>query len=56
MNVSPHLETLRTRHAALETEIRDEERRPSADSLELASLKRRKLQLKEEIERLSAQH
>ncbi|MEM9060409.1 MAG: DUF465 domain-containing protein [Pseudomonadota bacterium] len=56
MDVSPHLETLRSKHAALESKIRDEERRPSSDSLEVASLKRRKLQLKEEIERLLAQH
>ena len=53
MNVSPHLDSLRTKHAALETKIQDEQRRPSADNIQLTSLKRQKLQLKEEIERLS---
>ncbi len=53
MNVSPHLDSLRTKHAALETKIQDEQRRPGADNIQLTSLKRQKLQLKEEIERLS---
>ena len=53
MSVSPHLESLRNKHAALETRIEDEQRRPGADSVQLSSLKRKKLQLKEEIERLS---
>ena len=53
MNVSPHLDSLRSKHAALETKIQDEQRRPGADSIQLTSLKRQKLQLKEEIERLS---
>lgn len=53
MNVSPHLESLRSKHAALETKIQDEQRRPGADNIQLTSLKRQKLQLKEEIERLS---
>ena len=55
MNVSPHLESLRSKHAALETKIQDEQRRPGADSVQLSSLKRKKLQLKEEIERLSSE-
>ena len=53
MNVSPHLDSLRSKHAALETKIQDEQRRPGADNIQLSSLKRQKLQLKEEIERLS---
>ena len=53
MNVSPHLDSLRSKHAALETRIQDEQRRPGADNIQLSSLKRQKLQLKEEIERLS---
>lgn len=53
MNVSPHLDSLRSKHAALDTKIQDEQRRPGADNIQLTSLKRQKLQLKEEIERLS---
>ena len=55
MNVSPHLDSLRSKHAALETKIQDEQRRPGADSVQLTSLTRQKLQLKEEIERLSTE-
>ncbi|MEM7210880.1 MAG: DUF465 domain-containing protein [Pseudomonadota bacterium] len=55
MNVSTHLESLRSKHAVLEDKIHNEQRRPGADSLELATLKRQKLHLKEEIEKLSAQ-
>lgn len=55
MNVSPHLDSLRNKHAALEHRIRDEQRRPGADNLELTSLKRQKLHLKQEIEKLASQ-
>ena len=55
MSVSTHLDSLRSKHEALESKIRDEQRRPGADSLAVASLKRQKLQIKEEIEKLSAQ-
>lgn len=55
MNVSTHLESLRSKHAVLEDKIRSEQRRPGADTLELATLKRQKLHVKEEIEKLSGQ-
>ena len=52
MDVSSHLDQLRAKHEALKIRIREEERRPGSDHLDVVVLKRRKLQLKEEIHRL----
>ncbi|MEO1495134.1 MAG: DUF465 domain-containing protein [Pseudomonadota bacterium] len=53
MNVSSHLDQLRMKHEALDVQIRDHERKPGADSLEITALKREKLHLKEEIQKLT---
>ena len=53
MSVSSHLDQLRQKHEALKVRIREEERRPGVDHLEIVALKREKLLLKEQIERLS---
>ncbi len=47
------LAVLEARHAALEQEIHDESHRPLPDQTHLTDLKRRKLQIKEQIERMS---
>jgi hypothetical protein len=47
-----HLAQLEQSHASLEIEIHEAQKHPSIDDLALAELKRRKLQLKDEIERL----
>ena len=52
MAMQAHLAELERRHRALESEIHDALAHPSADDLKLAELKRRKLQLKDEIARL----
>lgn len=52
MTVQAHLAELEKRHDALEREIQTELLRPSGDDLKVVTLKRKKLQLKEEIERL----
>ncbi|WP_293866961.1 DUF465 domain-containing protein [uncultured Alsobacter sp.] len=52
MALQSHLVELERRHQALEKEIEQEMHHPSTDDLRLAELKRRKLQLKDEIERL----
>ncbi len=52
MTAQTRLDSLRTRHANLENRISDEDHRPSPDSEELHRLKREKLHLKEEMERL----
>ena len=43
---------LERKHQALEREIQDAMAHPSTDSLKVAELKRRKLQLKDEIAKL----
>jgi hypothetical protein len=47
-----HLAELERRHQALEQEINDALAHPSSDALQVAELKRRKLQVKDEIARL----
>ena len=53
MSVSSHLDQLRQKHESLKVRIREEERRPAVNHLEITAMKREKLHIKEEIERLS---
>ena len=48
----PRLRSLETRHQSLEKQIASEDARPRPDAMALTRLKREKLRLKEEIERL----
>jgi hypothetical protein len=52
MAIQAHLAELERRHQALEEEISEALAHPSADDLKVTELKRRKLQLKDEIARL----
>lgn len=52
MTIESHLAELEKRHQALEREIEDALSHPSSDDLSVAELKRRKLQLKDEIARI----
>lgn len=52
MAVEAHITELQHRHKALETKIESERSHPSADSTAVAELKRKKLILKDEINRL----
>jgi hypothetical protein len=52
MSISMNLSELEQRHRALENEISEALMHPSSDGLLIAELKRRKLQLKDEIARL----
>lgn len=52
MSIESHLAELERRHSALEDKIKEAVARPAGDSLSIAELKRRKLQLKDEINRL----
>jgi hypothetical protein len=52
MAIEAHLAELERRHEALEQEISDALAHPSTDDLTIAELKRRKLQVKDEIARL----
>jgi hypothetical protein len=52
MPLNSHLAELERRHRALEEEISEALAHPSSDGLKIAELKRRKLQVKDEIARL----
>jgi hypothetical protein len=52
MRLDARIASLNTRHAALEAQIFAEDQRPKPDTETLARLKREKLRLKEEMERL----
>ena len=53
MSLDSHLTELRRKHELLSNRIEEEQRRPAADELGLATLKKEKLRLKEQITRLS---
>ena len=52
MSVESHLSELVRRHQAIEQAIMVEEAHPSANELKVHELKRKKLSLKDQIERL----
>jgi len=52
MPIQSHLAELERKHQALEDQINDAMAHPSSDDLTIAELKRRKLQVKDEIARL----
>ncbi|MGB0958710.1 MAG: YdcH family protein [Halocynthiibacter sp.] len=52
MTVSAHVSELRRKHQHLSNEVEMAQRSPAADPLAIAELKKQKLKLKEEIERL----
>ena len=54
MSLQTHLSQLTRKHEALEREIHQATLRPSEDDLRIAELKRRKLLLKDEINRLQS--
>lgn len=54
MSMQSHLLELERRHADLDRQIEQALAHPSTDSLEIAKLKRTKLQLKDELARLKA--
>jgi hypothetical protein len=53
MNLASHLQELKRKHTALSTAVEEAQRAPGVDDLHIASLKKQKLKLKEEIARLS---
>ena len=52
MSMQAHLSELEKRHRAVERELEDAFAHPSTDDLRLTELKRKKLVLKDQIERL----
>lgn len=55
MSLSSHVEELKKKHHNLSMEVEEAQRAPGVDNLQVAELKKQKLRLKEEIERLSVQ-
>ena len=55
MPLNPHLAELESKHRALEDEINEALAHPSTDDAKIVELKRRKLQVKDEIVRLQHQ-
>ena len=53
MSGSAHVLELKKKHEVLSEKVEQAQRTPSIDALELASMKKQKLRLKEEIQRLS---
>jgi hypothetical protein len=53
MSLQDRISALRERHASLETQIDDESNRPHPDDWRIAELKRQKLRIKDEIERMT---
>ncbi|MCB1488297.1 MAG: DUF465 domain-containing protein [Bauldia sp.] len=55
MPMNSHVTELERRHQALEKKIEDAINHPGTDDLEIADLKKRKLLLKDEINRLKGE-
>lgn len=55
MSLSTHLQELKRKHQSLADAVEAAQRSPGVDDLQIASLKKQKLKLKEEISRLSTE-
>ncbi|MEM7497757.1 MAG: YdcH family protein [Pseudomonadota bacterium] len=56
MSLSSRITELRRKHESLSREIEVKQRQPASDALQIKAMKRRKLELKDEIARLSGPH
>ncbi|MEO0392861.1 MAG: DUF465 domain-containing protein [Pseudomonadota bacterium] len=54
MSVALRIETLRSRHSLVDSELNNESQRPWPSATAIRRLKREKLRIKDEIERLGA--
>lgn len=55
MSLASHLDELKRKHADIERELDEALLHPSVDDLQIVALKRRKLVIKDELEKLRAQ-
>jgi hypothetical protein len=53
MSVSSHVEELKKKHLSLSQRVEEAQRAPGTSDAEIAEMKKQKLRLKEEIERLT---
>jgi hypothetical protein len=54
MAMSSHLQELRKKHQSLSEQVEAAQRSPATDDLTITELKKQKLRLKEQIERLAS--
>lgn len=54
MSLTSHLQELRKKHETLSRQVEEQQRSPGSDSMILSEMKKRKLVIKQEIERLRA--
>lgn len=54
MSLSSHVQELKKKHATLSDSVEELQKAPGTDDLQIAQLKKQKLQIKEEITRLSS--
>jgi hypothetical protein len=55
MSLSSHLQELKKKHQTLSDAVVEAQRAPGTDGLQIAGMKKQKLKLKEEIERLTSE-
>ena len=55
MTIEAHIETLEKKHGVLDAQLHTEMLHPSTHDTEIAELKRQKLRVKDQIERLKGQ-
>ena len=55
MSLDERIDDLKSKHQVLENAIEDETNRPQPDDIEIASLKKQKLRIKDEIATLASQ-
>ena len=55
MSLQSHLSELSAKHQELELQLDDALQHPSIDSVEISRIKRRKLQVKDEIQRIEGE-
>jgi len=54
MSLSSHIQELKKKHSILSDAVEVAQKSPASDDLQIASLKKQKLRIKEQINRLSA--
>jgi hypothetical protein len=55
MSLEERIESLKSKHQALEAAIEDQTSRPHPDDIEIASLKKQKLRIKDELASIAKQ-
>lgn len=53
MSLTVHIQELRKKHQSLSNKVEEAQRSPSVSDMEISRMKKQKLHLKQEIERLS---